>query len=84
MFYYGYTSRETLLQQSLSMIATVGMDGRGFFSLVSQVSPEGAPLLEDLSISDATDQRQKVLIIARIDGNRIELFRKRFFVEPTP
>lgn len=83
-FYYGYMDRESLLQQSLSMIANVGMDGRGFFSLVSQVSPEGAPLLEDLSISDSTDQSQKVLVIARIDGNRIELFRKRFFVEQTP
>ena len=71
-----------MLQQSLSLVANVGRDGQGFFSLVSQISPEGAPLLEDLSIADATDPKQKVLIIAKIDGNRIEMFRKRFFVEP--
>lgn len=80
-FYYGYMDRESLLRQSLSQVANVGRNGRGVFSLVSQVAPEGAPLLEDLSIADPTDPTQRVLVIARIDGNRIEMFRKRYFVE---
>lgn len=81
VFYYSYMDRESLLHRSLSQVACVGRNGRGIFSLVSQIAPEGAPLLEDLSVADASDPTQKVLVIARIDGNRIEMFRKRYFVE---
>ncbi len=78
---YGYADRRTILQQAMSQIVNVGLQQNGFFSIVSQIAPEGAPLLEDLAMFDASDPTQKVLVICKIDGNRVQMFRKRFFVE---
>ncbi len=80
-FMYGYADRSTVLQQAMSQIVNAGLRQDGFFSIVSQIAPEGAPLLEDLAMFDASDPTQKVLVICKIDGNRVQMFRKRFFVE---
>jgi len=48
---------------------------RGFFSLVSQVSPTGAPNFEDLAILDPTDPNQAVLVAIEHVGEDIYVYR---------
>ena len=50
----------------------------GLFSIVSQVSPTGAPDFEDLAILDPTDERQWLLVIIEQDGDDIYVYRRLY------
>jgi len=58
---------------------------RDYFSLVSQVSPQGSASLEDLPILDPTDASQWLLMIA-VKGkeNRIVVYRRLYRVSNSP
>jgi len=54
----------------------------GFFAVVSQVSPSGAPDFEGLTILDPTDESQWLLVIVEQHGDDIYVYR-RLFITPT-
>lgn len=47
-----------------------------YFSLVSQLAPQGGASLEDLPIVDLTDPKQWLLMVAVKRDNQIQVFRK--------
>ncbi|WP_145944455.1 hypothetical protein [Fuerstiella marisgermanici] len=51
-----------------------------FFSVVSQVSPQGAGSMEDLPIHDSTDPNQWLLIVAVKEGDETTFYRRVFHV----
>lgn len=63
--------------------ASKGRRGNGYFSLVSQIAPQGDASLEDLPIADLTDPSQWLLLIAVKEGNQTEVFRKLYRISPT-
>ncbi|MEZ6127434.1 MAG: hypothetical protein R3C59_01965 [Planctomycetaceae bacterium] len=63
--------------------ASARQSTRDFFSIVSQVSPQGSAPLEDLPVLDVTDGRQWLLIVAARQGDRTQVYR-RLYVEETP
>ena len=50
----------------------------GMFAVVSQVSPTGGPNFEDLSILDASDSRQALLVIVTSDDSAIRMYRRLY------
>lgn len=54
---------------------------RDFFSIVSQMSPQGSASLEDLPLLDQTDARQWLLIIGVREGRHTRIYRRLYFVE---
>ena len=52
------------------------------FSVASQVSPNGGPDLEDLSLLDSSDPRQSLLVIAVKKGPDFLVYRRLFVGEP--
>ena len=55
----------------------------GFFAVVSQVSPSGAPDFEGLTILDPTDDSQWLLVIVEQHGDDIYVYRRLFIITPT-
>lgn len=49
-----------------------------FFSIVSQIAPQGDASLEDLPIADLSDPNQWLLLIAVKAGNQTQVFRKLY------
>lgn len=66
------------LRQLVAAVPTVFPDGVGAAGLVSQFSPQGGAGFEDLAISDVTDAAEYVLVISRIRGQKVEVFRRRY------
>lgn len=58
--------------------SSAASDSNSYFSLVSQVAPQGDASLEDLPIADLTDPHQWLLMIAVVRDNQIQVFRKVF------
>ena len=50
----------------------------GLFSIMSQISPNGAGDFEDLSILDPEDPNQLLLVIVSRQGNDYVVFRRLF------
>lgn len=55
---------------------------RDFFSIVSQVSPQGSASMEDLPILDQTDPHQWLLIVAMKERLHTTIYRRLFHVTP--
>lgn len=55
-------------------------DSEGVFSLVSQLSPQGSDVLEDLAMSSGDNPEEYVLVVQRRLGDRIEVFRRLYRV----
>jgi hypothetical protein len=53
----------------------------GVFSLVSQLSPGGPATLEDLSVLDPTDHRQRLLLVVERVGTDYYVYRCLFYGE---
>ena len=66
------------LRQLVAAVPTVFPDGVGAAGLVSQFSPQGGAGFEDLAISDVADAAEYVLVISRIRGQTVEVFRRRY------
>ena len=64
-----FNSRATLL------VNTTVHPERGLFSLVSQVSPTGAPNFEDLAILDPTDEGEAAVVVIHEVGEDIYVYR---------
>ena len=54
---------------------------RDFFSIVSQVSPQGSASLEDLPILDATDDNQWLLMVAVQTDNVTKIYRRIYYAD---
>lgn len=52
---------------------------RDFFSIVSQVSPQGSASMEDLPMLDATDLDQWLLLVAVREGLHTDIYRRMLF-----
>ncbi len=65
----------------LSSIPTVKNASENFFSIVSQVAPEGAGSLEDLAFLDSSDPSQWALVIVEQQGENFRVFRKLYVVK---
>jgi hypothetical protein len=59
----------------------VQLPARGFFSIFTAISPQGSATLEDLVISDSSDPSEYVLVLVRISGMDIEVFRRKYRLE---
>ncbi|MEQ9406425.1 MAG: glycosyltransferase [Fuerstiella sp.] len=57
---------------------------RDFFSIVSQVAPQGSASLEDLPLLDQTDPDQWLLMVAEKVADNITVYRRLYYVPPTP
>jgi len=66
------------LRQLVAAVPAVFPDGLGAAGLVSQFSPQGGAGFEDLAISDVADAAEYVLVISRIRGQKVEVFRRRY------
>ncbi|MEX2213164.1 MAG: hypothetical protein WD768_03485 [Phycisphaeraceae bacterium] len=55
-----------------------GMDSRGLFQYVSQISPTGSDNFEDLSMYDAEDEKCRLVLLLLRDGNQITLYRRLY------
>ena len=53
----------------------------GFFGVVSQISPTGGYRFEDLSLLDATNHRQWLLVVAVEEDNQLVLYRKLYVLD---
>lgn len=62
--------------------ATVARDRLDMFRVVSQVSPQGSAVLEDLLLLDADDPAQWVLLIVKQSPGRYQAFRRLYIVPP--
>ena len=78
---------ETRLQQVLQTLPTQrpranASERSGFFHLFSGISPDGSGTLEDLVMSDGSDESEWVLLVARRSGQEpyqdVEVFRRRY------
>lgn len=74
------TSREGLVAAGI-LEASSRRQGGDFFSIVSQVSPQGSSPLEDLPLLDPTDPRQWMLIVVVQKGDQIKVYRRLHIVE---
>lgn len=54
-----------------------------FFSVVSQVSPQGSAPMEDLPICDPADPNQWLLIVATQQTDHIRIYRRLFIQQPS-
>ncbi len=54
----------------------------GLFSVVSQISPNGAGDFEDVNLLDSTDPRQWLLVAVRRAGADCFVYRRLYFGEP--
>jgi hypothetical protein len=81
--YYSPVSHDSVAQQLFSNLPTVASSNRDIFRLVSQLSPEGAGSLEDLTIVDPADPKQWALVIMQQDGDDYHVFRKLYVLEET-
>lgn len=59
--------------------ASVRTGGRDFFSIVSQVSPQGSASMEDLPMLDASDESQWLLLVAVREGLHTNIYRRLYF-----
>ncbi|MFM8476138.1 MAG: hypothetical protein ACKOEO_10125 [Planctomycetaceae bacterium] len=78
---------ETRLHQVLQTLPTQrpranASERSGFFQLFSGISPDGSGTLEDLVMSDGSDESEWVLLVARRSGQEpyqdVEVFRCRY------
>lgn len=78
---------ETRLQLVLQTLPTQrprqsASERSGFFHLFSGISPDGSGTLEDLVMSDGSDENEWVLLVARRSGQEsyqdVEVFRRRY------
>jgi hypothetical protein len=78
---------ETRLHQVLQTLPTQrpradASERSGFFQLFSGISPDGSGTLEDLVMSDGSDESEWVLLVARRSGQEpyqnVEVFRRRY------
>jgi len=81
--YYSTGSRDSVVQQLFSSLPTAASSNRDIFRLVSQLSPEGAGSLEDLTIVDPSDPKQWALAILQQEGDNFYVYRKQYLVEET-
>ncbi|MDA1231723.1 MAG: hypothetical protein O2856_13195 [Planctomycetota bacterium] len=77
--YQPYYGSET--QAMLGWIPTVKASTENFFSLVSQIAPQGAGSLEDLAFLDNSDPSQWALVIVEQQGEDFHVFRKLYVVD---
>lgn len=78
--YYTSYPREGMLAFQL-IKATGSSDSGSFFSIVSQVSPQGSALMEDLTIMDLSDPRQWALIVLIRHDDGYQVFRRCYHVD---
>ncbi len=55
---------------------------RDYFSIVSQVSPQGSASMEDMPILDPTDSNQWLLIVAMKKDMHTTVYRRLYHVPP--
>lgn len=86
MQYYNYGYRMPP-QDSIASLGVLEsafrINTRDYFSIVSQVSPQGSASLEDLPILDPTDDRQWLLIVAIKDGMNTNVYRRLYHIPAT-
>ena len=80
---YGYDySQQMPTQTAMASIglleASSRVNSRDFFSIVSQVAPQGSAAMEDLPLLDSTDPDSWLLMVAVEDGSNITVFRRLF------
>jgi hypothetical protein len=74
------TSANLVADSLTYMIPTQKPQDGTLFQVVSQIAPEGAGSLEDLAFVDSSDPTQWGLVVIRISGRDIEVFRKLYHV----
>ncbi len=76
-----YSDSVQVPNMMLNYIPTVKTSNDNFFSLVSQISPQGAGSLEDLAILDSSDPDQWALVIVEHKGDDYHVFRKLYVID---
>jgi len=72
--------RARMLSALLGSVTGQQVAGEGVFSVLSQLSPQGSDALEDLVMSSADNPEEYVLVVMRLRGERIEVFRRLYRV----
>lgn len=76
-YQYGFRWQQEGLGIGIGILeSTDASSFNNYFSLVSQVAPQGDASLEDLPIVDLTDPQQWLLMIAVNRGHQLQIFRK--------
>ena len=52
----------------------------GVSAIIAQFSPQGGSTLEDLSMADPTDETECVLVVARVQRQTVEVFRRKYLL----
>jgi hypothetical protein len=82
---YDYTPAPQGSRDEVAMNGMVAASSRtatqDFFSIVSQVSPQGSGTMEDMAIHDPTDPNEWLLILAVEEGDNITFYRRLFHIE---
>ncbi len=82
---YDYTPAPRGGRDEVAMNGMVAASSRtatqDFFSIVSQVSPQGSGTMEDMAIHDPTDPNEWLLILAVEEGDNITFYRRLFHIE---
>lgn len=70
------------VSQMLGEVPTAATQTSGFHRIVSQISPQGSEVLEDLSFVDISDPHQWALVVIFSDGYHFQVYRKSYREDP--